>query len=106
MTGILTDLDDFECIAFCPQCLSQPSICPVHLSAEQDQWIADHKDPAFAEQIKEVHTHELPILYGQRIAGKWLEYFLEKQEYSATGIARAGISIIHEPKVLNKLFNP
>ena len=177
VTGVLTDFDDFECIAFCPQsnnpddplydpllamplpavnmssdmyafstfvadmielrhgvavkdlsddrdeveaalmgCVAQwqrvavktiqnyetitdTSICPIHLSAEQDQWIAGHKDPAFAEQIKEVHTHELPVLYGQRIVEKWLEYFFEKQEYSATGLARDGISIIYDSKV-------
>ena len=177
VTGVLTDFDDFECIAFCPQsnnpddplydpllamplpavnmssdmyafstfvadmielrygvavkdlsddrdeveaalmgCVAQwqrvavktiqnyetitdTSICPIHLSAEQDQWIAGHKDPAFAEQIKEVHTHELPVLYGQRIVEKWLEYFFEKQEYSATGLARDGILIIYDSKV-------
>ncbi|MEP1443742.1 MAG: hypothetical protein ABJK39_12100 [Hyphomicrobiales bacterium] len=172
VTGVLTDFDDFECIAFCPQsnnpddplydpllamplpavnmssdmyafstfvadmielrygvavkdlsddrdeleaalmfCVGQwqrvaaktiqnyenitdTSICPVHLSAEQDQWVAGHKDPAFAEQTKEVHTHELPVLYCRRIVDKWLEHFFEDNEYSATGLARDGISIV------------
>lgn len=171
VTGVLTDFDDFECIAFCPQsnnpddplydpllamplpavnmssdmyafstfvadmielrhgvsvkdlsndrdeveaalmgCVAQwqrvaaktiqnyetitdTAICPVHLSAAQDQWIAGHKDPAFAEQIKEVHTHELPVLYGRRIVDKWLEYFFDDQEFSAMGLARDGISV-------------
>lgn len=169
VTGVLTDYDDFECIAFCPQsnnpddplydplmamplpsvnmssdmfafsrfvadmielrhgvpvreltddreklemglmgCVAQwqrvaaktiqnyekitdTSICPIHLNAEQDQWIAAHKDPAFAEQVKEVHAHELPVLYGKRIVDKWLAYFYDDQEYSAKGIARDGI---------------
>lgn len=169
VTGVLTDYDDFECIAFCPQsnnpddplydplmamplpavnmssdmfafstfvadmmelrhgapikeltadrekletglmgCVAQwqrvaaktiqnyekitdTSLCPVHLNAEQDQWVAAHKDPAFAEQIKEVHAHELPVLYGKRIVDKWLAYFYDDQEYSATGLARDGI---------------
>jgi len=30
--------------------ITDTSLCPVHLSAEQDQWIAGHKDPAFAER--------------------------------------------------------
>lgn len=171
VTGVLTDFDDFECIAFCPQsnnpddplydpllamplpavnmssdmyafstfvadmielrygvavkdlsddrdeveaalmgCVGQwqrvaaktiqnyetitdTSICPVHLSAKQDQWIAGHKDPAFAEQIKEVHTHELPVLYGRRIVDQWLAYFFDDTAYSATGLARDGISL-------------
>jgi len=171
VTGVVTDYDDFECIAFCPQsnnpndplydplmamplpavnmssdmyafstfvsdmielrfgkqvrelkigreemekalmfCVQQwqrvatktiqnyemitdTSLCPIHLNDEQDQWVAGHKDPAFAEQIKEAHTHELPVRYGRRIVDKWLNYFYENNDYTATGLARDGISV-------------
>lgn len=168
ITGLVTDYDDFECIAFCPQsnnpddplydplmalpfpavnissdmfafsnfvadmvkqrhqktvrelsvdqvateeilrsCVKQwqrmavktiqnyetitdTSRCPIHLNSNQDQWIAGHKDPAFAEQVKEPHTHELPVLYGTRIVEEWLSYFYNGKTFSATGLARDG----------------
>ena len=66
------------------------NICPVHLSEDQTHWAAAHKDPAFAEQEKVVHHHELPILYGSRIVAEWLAFFKGEQDYSATGLAREG----------------
>lgn len=168
VTGILTEYDDFECIAFCPQsnnpddplydplmalpfpavnissdmyafsnfvadmvyqryktsvfelsvdrektelalnhCVMQwhriatktiqnyesitdTSLCPIHLNDKANQWVAGHKDPAFAEQFKEAHTHELPILYGKRIVKEWLNFFYKKGKFSASGLARDG----------------
>lgn len=168
VTGVLTNYDDFECIAFCPQsnnpddplydplmalpfpavnissdmfafsnfvadmvkqrhqktvvelsadqdkteetlyyCVEQwqrmavktiqnyetitdTSLCPIHLNEQQDQWVAGHKDPAFAEQVKEPHTHELPVLYGKRIVEEWLSFFYKGKAFSASGLARDG----------------
>lgn len=73
------------------EALTDTSLCPVHLNAKQDQWVAGHKDPAFAEQVKEVHTHELPTLYGTRIVSEWLDFFYNQKIYSASGLARDGI---------------
>ncbi|MEM9332649.1 MAG: hypothetical protein AAGA53_15090 [Pseudomonadota bacterium] len=70
--------------------LTDTSLCPVHINAENNQWIAGHKDPAFAEQIKEVHTHELPVLYGARIVRQWLDFFYKDRAFSAAGLARDG----------------
>ena len=69
------------------------SLCPVHVTHDEKYWIAAHKDPAFAEQIKETHKHELPTLYGTRIARQWLDYFRNGQTYRATGLARDGIKV-------------
>lgn len=69
------------------------AICPVHLSDDQTHWAAAHKDPAFAEQEKVVHYHELPVLYGKRIVDQWLGYFKDQRVYSASGLAREGTII-------------
>lgn len=70
--------------------ITDTSLCPIHLNKSQDQWIAGHKDPAFAEQIKEPHTHELPVLYGKRIVEEWLAFFYKGKTFSASGLARDG----------------
>jgi hypothetical protein len=70
--------------------ITDTSLCPIHLNEAQDQWVAGHKDPAFAEQIKEPHTHELPVLYGTRIVEEWLGYFYKGQIFSASGLAKDG----------------
>jgi len=72
------------------EAITDTSLCPIHLNNNQDQWIAGHKDPAFAEQIKEAHTHELPVLYATRIVEEWLSYFYEGKAFSALGLARDG----------------
>ncbi len=87
-------VEQWQCIAAKTignyEALTDTSLCPVHMNAEQDQWIAGHKDPAFAEQIKEVHTHELPTRYGARIVKEWLDFFYNRKLYSASGLARDG----------------
>ena len=74
------------------------SICPVHVTPDNGHWIAAHKDPAFAEQKKEVHRHELPALYANRITERWLQFFTEKKTYDAAGMARDGVPV---PTALN-----
>ncbi len=73
--------------------LTDTPLCPIHLNDEQDQWVAGHKDPAFAEQIKEVHSHELPVLYGARIVSQWMEHFYHDGKFSAAGLAREGVVV-------------
>ena len=67
------------------------TLCPVHVTPDNAHWIAAHKDPAFAEQKKEVHRHELPILYATRITERWLRFFTGKKTYEAAGLARDGV---------------
>ncbi|GAB4357470.1 MAG: hypothetical protein Kow0026_17810 [Oricola sp.] len=67
------------------------SLCPVHVTGDGRHWIAGHKDPAFAETKKEVHSHELPTVYAYRIIDRWLQYFDDRKPYRANGLARAGI---------------
>jgi hypothetical protein len=69
------------------------TICPVHRSADDRYWIAAHRDPAFAERNKIAHRHELPVIYANRIAQRWLEHFSGKTAYRATGLAQAGLRI-------------
>ena len=71
--------------------LTDTSLCPVHVTKDQKHWIAGHKDPAFAEQIKEVHKHELPVLYAKRMTAGWLDYFRDGRVYTASGMARDGL---------------
>lgn len=66
-------------------------LCPVHVTDDGKHWIAAHKDPAFAEMRKEVHSHELPAIYAYRIIDRWLEYFDDRKPYRANGLARDGI---------------
>ncbi len=73
--------------------ITDTSLCPVHISNDEKHWIAAHKDPAFAEQIKEAHQHELPVVYARRIADRWLDFFAHDKSYQATGAARAGVLV-------------
>lgn len=72
------------------EALTDTAICPVHVTDDEKYWIAFHKDPAFAEQKKEIHRHELPIGYGARITDRWLRFFEGDTEFQASGLARDG----------------
>jgi hypothetical protein len=75
------------------EAVTDTSLCPVHVTPDKTHWIAAHKDPAFAEQKKEVHRHELPILYATRITERWLRFFTGKMAYDAAGLARDGVPV-------------
>ncbi len=72
------------------EAMTDTAICPVHVTDDEKYWTAFHKDPAFAEQKKEIHRHELPIGYGTRITDRWLRYFEGDSEFMASGLARDG----------------
>lgn len=71
--------------------VTDTNLCPVHVTDDGKHWIAAHKDPAFAEMRKEVHSHELPTVYAYRIIDRWLEYFDDRKPYRANGLARDGV---------------
>ena len=73
--------------------ITDTTLCPVHITNDENHWIASHKDPAFAEQKKEIHQHELPVIYARRIADRWLDCFVHDKAYEATGAARAGVLV-------------
>lgn len=73
--------------------LTDTKLCPVHVTKDNKHWVAWHKDPAFAEQTKEAHQHELPVLYGARITSNWMAFFRGERRYDAGGLARAGIAV-------------
>ena len=75
------------------EAVTNTKICPVQVTSDGDYWIAGHKDPAFAEQEKAAHKHELPSIYGKRIVEGWLEYFRNGQTYCAHGMARDGLPV-------------
>jgi hypothetical protein len=72
------------------QAITNTDLCPVHLTPDENYWVAGHKDPAFAEQMKMAHMHELPRIYANRIADGWMEYFRSGRIYQAKGLAREG----------------
>ena len=54
--------------------------CPeraVHLSDDRKSWLAPHNDPVFAETRKEMHAHEMPVIYAQNLCDSWLSTMFE-----------------------------
>lgn len=49
--------------------------CPTHLTEDERHWYASHQDPAFAETRKELHRHEMPVIYTRRIIDAWERFF-------------------------------
>jgi hypothetical protein len=77
--------------------ITDTTLCPVHITSDNTRWIAAHKDPAFAEQEKMVHEHELPVLYAKRITERWLDFFRDRKTYHAGGLARDGVPVAKCP---------
>ncbi len=71
--------------------VTDTALCPVHVTRDRTHWIAGHKDPAFAEDRKEAHSHELPVIYGKRLVSCWLDFFRNNAAFSVRGLARDGI---------------
>lgn len=65
-------------------------LCPTHLTADRQAWIANHRDPAFAELEKRPFFHEMPVQYTQRIVAIWQDYFDKGIWPSYKGIAAPG----------------
>lgn len=55
--------------------MTNTDICPTSLASDQRYWYASHQDPAFAESRKELHRHEMPVIYTRRIIDAWTKYF-------------------------------
>lgn len=51
------------------------SLFPTHLTEDKRYWLANHKDPAFAELKKEPYLHEMPVQYTERVVRAWERYF-------------------------------
>jgi hypothetical protein len=75
------------------QAITDTSRCPVHVNAANTHWVAFHKDPAFAETVKEPHLHELPVIYANRLIKRWMDHFHGACRYEASGLARDGIPL-------------
>jgi hypothetical protein len=37
--------------------------CPVYLHDNNRYWFANHQDPAFAESVKALYRHDMPLIY-------------------------------------------
>jgi hypothetical protein len=64
------------------------SACPeraVHLSDDRRNWVAAHNDPVFAEGKKEAHSHEMPVVYAQRLCDLWLDAMFENNRHVVVG---------------------
>lgn len=49
--------------------------CPVYLHDNNKYWFANHQDPAFAESVKELYRHDMPLIYVPKIFCEWEQYF-------------------------------
>jgi hypothetical protein len=50
-------------------------LCPTFLTPDRRSWVANHRDPAFAELEKRPHQHEMPVQYTERVLKIWDAYF-------------------------------
>jgi hypothetical protein len=66
------------------------TLCPTHLSEDRRSWIANHRDPAFAELEKRPFLHQMPVQYTARIVATWNRYFDRGTWPSYGDIAAAG----------------
>jgi hypothetical protein len=58
--------------------MTDTSLCPTYLSADQRYWFANHKDPAFAESEKRLYRHEMPSTYAPQIIQGWKRMLYER----------------------------
>ena len=65
-------------------------LCPTHLTADKQWWIANHRDPAFAELEKRPFLHEMPTQYTRHIVSTWEQYFEHGVQPHYEGIAKPG----------------
>jgi hypothetical protein len=49
--------------------------CPTHLTEDRRSWVANHRDPSFAELEKRPFVHEMPVQYTAKIVATWNRYF-------------------------------
>lgn len=69
------------------------SLCPKGLSADKRSWIANHRDPAFAEAAKAPYMHDMPALYAPKIVQVWQQYFERGVWPRYDGVAAPGQAV-------------
>lgn len=65
-------------------------LCPTHLTEDKRAWVANHRDPAFAELEKRPFLHEMPVQYTAKIVSVWENYFEHGVMPQYKDIAAAG----------------
>jgi hypothetical protein len=65
--------------------------CPVHLTEDRRNWVAFHKDPAFAETKKERYIHNMPLIYANAVIDAWTSYFDRGESLSLSQVSTAGV---------------
>jgi hypothetical protein len=68
-------------------------LCPTFLTRWREQWVANHKDPVFAETEKRPYTHEMPVGYTRRIVAVWNAYFEQGVPPDYRDIATEGTEV-------------
>jgi hypothetical protein len=53
-------------------------------------WTAPHNDPVFAETEKLTHSHEMPVIYAQRLCRKWIAALYEDAELAPSRDGQSG----------------
>jgi hypothetical protein len=72
----------------------------VQLSEDRKFWIAPHNDPVFAELQKREHAHEMPSVYAERLAQKWLGVLFDDKPYIPSRDGQSGGRPIFDPQPL------
>lgn len=72
------------------QQLTNTSLCPVHLTPDRRHWVANHKDPAFAELEKSAHLHDMPAVYTTGMIKAWERYFEDGIEFDMSDLGSEG----------------
>jgi len=68
-------------------------LCPTHLTEDKRSWVANHRDPAFAELEKRPFLHEMPVQYTAKIISVWESYFENGTRPQYKDIAAAGADL-------------
>ncbi|MCX5493117.1 hypothetical protein OSH11_00205 [Kaistia dalseonensis] len=66
----------------------------VHLAEDRKSWLAPHNDPVFAETVKEMHSHEMPVVYAERLCQKWLSALFDGASYRPGRDGQSGGSFV------------
>ncbi len=77
--------------------MTDVSKCPVYLHDDNQYWFANHQDPAFAESVKELYRHDMPLIYVPKIFCEWEQYFSVGRIPDFSETATAGSQHLEEP---------
>ncbi|SHE59911.1 hypothetical protein SAMN02745157_0531 [Kaistia soli DSM 19436] len=75
----------------------------VALSEDHRSWTAPHNDPVFAETAKETHSHEMPVVYAERLCRKWIAARFEGAAFVAGRDGQSGGMYVPVQDIVSEL---